>query len=271
MLEFIRSQLKKQNIELVASLRLAECTVKRPYLLEKQGFSSNSVIIFAAPYFTENDSKRNISAYAVSRDYHIFFAELFNTLIKELKKEYPENNFVGFSDHSPIDEIEAACRAGLGVLGKNRLLITKKYSSYVFLGELVTDAELPSSAGEISSCINCGECERACPMIKENCVCLSSLTQKKGELSAQEKRILHKYACAWGCDICQDVCPYTKRALNSGSIYTDIEFFEESRTPFLTSETVEQMSDEDFKTRAYSWRGKKTIKRNLKILEGDEN
>ena len=271
MLDYVKTLLNQQNIDLVASLRLEECTVKRAYLLEKHGISSGSVIIFAVPYLCETDGKKNISSYAASRDYHSFFATLFGNLIENLKSKYPNNAFVGFSDHSPIDEIEAAARAGLGILGKNRLLITEKYSSYVFLGELITDAVLPTSAGEIKFCINCGKCTKACPMTRDNIPCLSSLTQKKGELTEIEQEMIKKYASAWGCDICQEVCPYTERAIKTGSIYTNIEFFKESRTPHLTSEAIENMSDEEFLARAYSWRGRQTILRNLKILKGEDN
>lgn len=105
----------------------------------------------------------------------------------------------------------------------------------------------------------------------DNIPCLSSLTQKKGELTEIEQEMIKKYASAWGCDICQEVCPYTERALKGGSIYTNIEFFKESRTPYLTSEAIENMSDEEFLSRAYSWRGRQTILRNLKILKGEDN
>lgn len=265
---FLCSELGKLNIELVSALRLDECTVKRPYLLNRFGIADGSVIIFAVPYLTEvSAGERNISSYAVSRDYHLFFASLKDELLCKLRERYPNNKFAIFSDHSPIDEIEASARAGLGVIGKNHLLITEKYSSYVFIGEIVTDAFLPSFAREAEHCENCGQCLRACPVNTDISLCLSSLTQKKGELTKRESELIKASGCAWGCDICQEVCPHTKKALRNGTIYTDINFFKHSTTSVLRCEDIESMNETEFSERAYSWRGKRTIIRNLKILE----
>lgn len=271
MLEYIKSELAQFNIELISSLSLDECEITRPYLLEKNGIKSGSVVIFAVPYFTNSqDEQSNISAYAVSHDYHLFFATLFDKIIKNLKDKYPDNRFLGFTDHSPINEIKAAARAGIGVIGKNHLLITKQYSSFIFIGEIITDALLPSNAQKIEYCIDCGACENACPINMKIEKCLSSVTQKKNSLTEDEIVLIKKHECAWGCDICQKACPYTKKAINEGTIYTSIDFFNENRTPYLTSEMINDMSEEEFKKRAYSWRGKKTISRNLEIIEGKE-
>ena len=271
MFAFIKSKLEKMNIDLISCISLDECEIIKPYLLEKQGIKSGSVIIFAVPYFSScDDGKSNISAYAQSRDYHLFFSSLFENLLKELKEKYPENKFVGFTDHSPINEIKAAAKSGLGVLGKNHLLITEKYSSFIFVGEIITDADLESHSKEIENCDNCGLCQAACPIGMEITKCLSSITQKKGDLTVDEIDKIKKHGCAWGCDICQNVCPHTKKAFKNGTIFTEIDFFKTERTPFLTSNMIEEMSDEEFSKRAYSWRGKKVIKRNLTLLEGGE-
>lgn len=272
MLDFIKHKLEKFNIDLVSCISLRECRINRPYLLEKSGISDGSVIIFAVPYLSrEATGKRNISSYAVSRDYHIFFSSLFNEIIGDLKEGFPDNKFAGFTDHSPIDEIEAAAKAGLGVIGHNHLLITERYSSFAFLGEIITDSALPYRSDPVKHCIKCGQCLTACPVSGNSDKCLSALTQKKGELNADEKLLIKKSGCAWGCDICQQVCPYTLKAKNDGTIYTNIGFFNEYLTPLITSEDIEKMSDSDFKERAYSWRGKQTITRNLKILEEKED
>ncbi len=270
MLDYIKNELKKFNIELCSSISLEECEIIRPYLLKNNGLdpTCGTAIIFAVPYLTEiSAGKRNISSYAVSRDYHIFFQSLFDTVIPRLKEKYPEYRFFGFTDHSPINEIDAAARTGLGVKGLNHLLITEKYSSYIFIGEIITDAILPSHAGQVNSCIKCGKCISACPCSANIFLCLSSLTQKKGELCEDERIKIKESGCAWGCDICQQVCPYTVAATKAQTIYTKIDFFNEYLTPSLTSCGIEEMNEEEFKCRAYSWRGKSTIVRNLKILE----
>ena len=272
MFDIIKDKLGKFNIDLVSCLALGECKIIRPYLLDRCGIEEGSVIIFAVPYLSPVAcKKRNVSAYAVSRDYHIFFSSLFEKIIKELKESFPENKFAGFTDHSPINEIEAAAKSGLGVIGENHLLITEKYSSFVFLGEIITDALLPSNAGETQSCIKCGKCIKACPVNGNINSCLSALTQKKGELNENELITLKKFGCAWGCDICQEVCPYTVSAIKSGSIFTKIDFFNNSLVAVLTSNEIEMMDDAEFGERAYSWRGKQTIIRNLKILEEKED
>lgn len=274
MLDYIKNELKKFNIELCSSISLGECELTRPYLLKNNGLdpTCGTAIIFAVPYLTETSAgERNISSYAVSRDYHIFFKSLFDTLIPKLKEKYPSHRFVGFTDHSPINEIDAAVRSGLGVKGMNHLLITPKHSSYIFIGEIITDAIFPYHAGEPSFCIKCGKCISACPCSANISLCLSSLTQKKGELCEEERIKIKESGCAWGCDICQQVCPYTVAAVKAQTIYTKIDFFNESLTPYLSSRDIEEMSEEEFKLRAYSWRGKGTIVRNLKILEEGQN
>ena len=262
---------RKKNIDTVAPIPLEACKIIRPYLLERTGIQDGTVFIIAIPYFTSacQNPNRNISAYAVSRNYHDYFQGLLNEAIQYLQERFPDNKFVGFADHSPIQEIEAAARAGLGVIGKNHLLLTPKYSSYVFLGEIITNAMIPCNAGEMESCENCGACTAKCPAANYG-VCLSALTQKKGELKPQEQELLRQYATAWGCDICQEVCPHTKRAIQENTIFTKIPFFYQNPTPILSTELLEKMTDEEFQSRAYSWRGKATILRNLQILENKQ-
>ena len=272
MLDFVKNELLKLNIDTISCLSLDECEITRPHLLEKTGITNGSVIIFAVPYLTPNcPSGRNVSSYAISKDYHIFFKDLFSSLIGKLQQKYPDNIFVGFADHSPINEISAAAKAGLGIIGVNHLLITEKYSSYVFIGELITDAVLPSYADEIKHYINCKKCVLACPVHTNVDSCLSAITQKKGDLKEYEIAQIKKSGCAWGCDICQEACPYTEKAIQNNTIYTSIEFFKTDLTPTLTNADIDNMSDELFSQRAYSWRGKKVISRNLKILEEKEN
>ena len=227
--------------------------------------------MIAVPYFTRAclSPDRNLSAYAVSRDYHGFFEAFFAELLPVLRQKYPNERFAGFADHSPVAELQAAAHAGLGVIGKNGLLITEKYSSYVFLGELITSAHLPAQTRPIASCIGCGKCRTACPMEKIG-TCLSALTQKKGELTEAEAADLLAYGSVWGCDLCQEVCPYTQKAIRNGTIFTKIPYFEVDCIPRLTLKILDEMSDEQFASRAYSWRGRETIRRNLALMEKAE-
>ena len=262
--------LQKKNIDLVGALPLSACHVIRPYLLARANISKGTVFMLAVPYFTPSceDKGKNISAYAVSRDYHLFFEELYEELLPYLSNLYPNAHFAAFADHSPISELHAAVRAGLGVIGKNGLLLTEKYGSYVFLGEVVTDIEIPCEVQPVRMCEDCGACSTACPAnVSEKTLCLSALSQKKGELNEEEREILRSTNTVWGCDKCQEICPYNLRAKASGSIYSPISFFYQDAIPSLTVKEIENMSEEDFSRRAYSWRGRDVILRNLHLVK----
>jgi len=267
MYAFFSEILQKNYIDCFAPIPLRACRITRPYLLERCGIQNGTVVMMAIPYFTRAcmDPTGNVSAYAVSRDYHLFFKQLFETILPALRARFPSNRFEGFADHSPIAECEAAAKAGLGVIGKNHLLITERYSSYVFLGEIITDAEFPCKTRDILECEGCGACMRACP-IDQYGVCFSALTQKKGELSAKEANMLREQKNAWGCDLCQEACPHTKRAIREGTVFSPIPFFGEHTISHVTEEMLANMSDEDFAQRAFAWRGRDTLMRNLKIL-----
>lgn len=273
MLNKIKDLLAARGITLVAPLSLGDCTVQKPYLLERAGITGGTAILFAVPYYTTkcDHPASNISAYAVSRDYHLFFRELFDEILPILQAQFPQNRFAGFTDHSPIMEAQAAVRAGLGYWGCNHLFLTDKHASFVFLGEIVTDARMDAPSKEEKQCPACGVCRAVCPVELDITRCHSALTQKKGELSPDECDAILSHGSAWGCDLCQLACPVTKRARECGTLYTTIPFFAESaRTP-LSAKDVREMSDEEFAQRAYSWRGRQTILRNLELLEKGEN
>jgi len=264
--------LNSYGIELCSPVPLSSCNIVRAYKLKNNGFdqfSDLTAYMIAVPYFTEHKIK-NISSYAVPRDYHAYFKDLFGKVIPVLQQTFPSYIFAGYSDNSPIDERSAAAMSGIGIIGENGMLITEKYSSFVFLGEIITNMPIPhATALPIKKCISCGKCKDICPM-KNSGICLSELTQKKGELTKEEEDIMAKYGYAWGCDLCQNVCPHTTKAINEGTIYTNIDFFRDSLIPKLSSEMIISMSDTDFYERAYSWRKRETILRNLKILEEND-
>lgn len=251
-----------------AAISLSDCRIIRPYKLEKAGLDTSSelyAVMMAVPYLTPSN-ERNISAYAAPRDYHFYFKSVFEEIIPKLKSEFPQYVFAGFADDSPIIEADAAAKAGLGIIGDNGLLITPEYSSFVFLGEIITDMPMDTASQEIAYCEHCGACRSACPT-KDRGMCLSELTQKKGELSDEEKECISMCGSAWGCDICQNVCPHTKAALNNRTIYTDIPFFKECTVPLLSENALRSMTNEEFALRAYSWRKRATIERNIKLIE----
>jgi epoxyqueuosine reductase QueG len=91
--------------------------------------------------------------------------------------------------------------------------------------------------------------------------CLSAITQRKGELTDKEKDLMRTHNTAWGCDICQTSCPH-----NRHPALTPVEFFHRERIPQLTREILDNMSEDEFSRRAFAWRKRKTVERNLDIL-----
>ena len=263
--------MNKNGISLFGVAAYKDCAAANKRLYEECK-DMKSVIIFAVPYKTENvpDDGYKMSCYARVYDYHGYFARLFDSLIKDFESEFPSNVFRGFADHSPINEKQAAANASLGVIGKNTLLITKEYGSFVFLGSVITDLETESVKNGIASCLNCGRCAAACPggAIGENGFdaekCISGITQKKSITDAEKKKIKANNA-VWGCDVCQNVCP-----LNKGALATSEKYFTESYIKSINYDYIKNMSEEEFAKYPFSWRKKDVILRNIELCENHE-
>ncbi|MBO5879110.1 MAG: epoxyqueuosine reductase [Clostridia bacterium] len=255
----------ENKIEYFAALDYRDCKESAPHIMEREGFIPKSVILFLIPYYA--GAPKNISAYAASYDYHIFIKKTTEALISRLKNIYPNASFAAYGDHSPISECHAAVIAGLGVFGDNGLLINEKYGSFVFVADVVSDIE-PELLGtvkfEVKTCSHCGRCRAACPtkiLSGEGADCLSAITQRKGELADEEVELMKKCDTVWGCDLCQSACPH-----NFSPKLTPIPFFYEDRIDLLTSEVLKALSREEFKKRAFGWRGRAVVKRNLEKL-----
>ncbi len=224
-----------------------------------------SVILCIFPYRVAEPPLRNISRYAMVEDYHVVATNLLNDVCNACREVFSGASFVPFVDNSPIREIPAAVLAGLGAMGQNGLLIHPRYGSYLFLGEIVTDLELPASEQTSAGCQNCGRCVAACPAhaITEKGVnpamCLSHITQKKGALTPEEIALIRCGNLLWGCDRCQEVCPH-----NNALPETPIAAFLENIEPYVTRERIPQLVS----TRAFGFRGVGVIERNFEILYG---
>ena len=223
---------------------------------------AKSVIVYLFPYYLGEEyyKNSNLSKYAVPDDYHKICGVYLEKAVSHLKEKYTEYSFEYFCDNSPINEVYAACLSGLGVKGENSLLINKTYGSFCFIGEIITDLDIPVEEKEIETCLRCGLCEKHCinnalnkGKVDEN-KCFSAITQKKGELTEYEKELIRESKCIWGCDVCQNICP-----MNKNIKLTPIKEFYETAKAFYKDE-----SDYN-KNRAFSWRKQDVIDRNLEI------
>ena len=271
MQEQLKEYFESLGIEYFAVLDYLDLKETNHGIIAREDFSPRSAVIYLLPYYSGETV--NISRYAASRDYHIAIAEVNRGITNLLCSSFSGAGVKGYGDHSPIDERHAALVGGLGILGDNGLLINEKYGSYVFIGDVLTDiapSELSAARpGEIKRCLSCGLCKRACPtgiLRGESVSCLSEITQRKGELSADEISLMRSYNTVWGCDLCQSVCPYNREPEK-----TPLSFFLEDRIEELTRERLDAMSAGEFKSRAFSWRGRGVLERNLDLLKNVNN
>ncbi len=253
----VRELLNQNGIEYVSCLCAEELSIIQEHLYPE---GIKSAFFWLIPYYTGKHENRNVSLYAVSRDYHVFSRALAESMGQKLKEMYPDEQFYFFCDSSPVNEVAAAVKAGLGVIGKNRLLINEKYGSFVFIGSMLTSLEAQSEfiESEKHTCLECGACLKACDFLSgKREYCFSELNQRKN-VTDEELEIIRLKKIRWGCDECQEVCPMNKHVE-----FTPISFFREETIEIVTPEILENMSKMQFKERAYSWRGKKVIFRNV--------
>lgn len=263
-MERLRPLLNEAGILEAGAVSFSGCLPLLPCQAAKRlPAGAKTVIVCIFPYLVP-DEKRNISRYAAVQDYHRAAGGMLGRACEALRAAFPFQ-FEPFVDNSPIREVDAALRAGLGVLGKNGLLIHPKYGSWVFLGCIVTDMPLSFSEAEKRACIGCGACVRACPAgcIGEKGIdgirCLSAVTQKKGELTPEEILLVKKGGLLWGCDICQEVCPMNRMAAE-----TPLDVFRTDRKGLLGREDLTRA----VRLRAYGFRGPGPLRRNYEILYG---
>lgn len=182
---------------------------------------AQSVIVFLFNYFPETtlpeEDNYVLSKYAYGEDYHFVIKDKLYQLIAELKELAGEINARPFVDSAPVLERAWAEKAGLGWVGKNANLIVPKKGSFYFISEIITDLELDYDQPRNNNfCGDCRRCLDACPtqaIVAPKVVdarrCISYLTiELKNEIPADFAGQFHDRI--FGCDICQDVCPWTR-------------------------------------------------------------
>lgn len=242
-----------------------------------------SIIAIALAYPTKihdkvpRDEKRGQFARASwGTDYHFILEERLTRLIDFIKEQAETEQvqaqwrFAPQVDTGELVDVAVAQRAGLGFIGRNGLLITEEYGSFVYLGEIITNIQFEPDQPVPNGCGDCTRCITGCPtgaLLGDGRMnakkCLSYQTQTKGMMPEQYRKKMRNVI--YGCDICQLVCPY-----NRGK---DFHFHEEMEpkidevhpklAPLLSISNRE--FKEQFGHLAGSWRGKKPLQRNALI------
>ena len=164
-----------------------------------------------------------ISRYAWGRDYHEVLWEKLNALVVSLRERFPEPFAArAYADTGPVAERIFAKHAGLGWLGKNTLLLNESLGSWFFLGVILTSLDLtpslaPAEAPPADLCGNCLQCLDACPTgalvepyVLDARRCISYLTiEFRGNIPEEFRAAMGRHV--YGCDICQDVCPFNRK------------------------------------------------------------
>ena len=183
--------------------------------------SSKTVISLAYNYFpqkNQNESAPQVAKYAYGEDYHKVVKDKAFVLFEFIKSLVPNLDGRVFVDSAPVMERQWAEKSGLGWIGKHSLLIRKGIGSFFFLAEIICSLEVEPDSPTTDHCGSCTACIDACPTnaiidnkIIDSNACISYLTiEKRTELSVDEKAHLNNWA--FGCDICQDVCPWNRFA-----------------------------------------------------------
>ena len=198
-------------------------------------------------------------------DYHYILQDKLERLARGIEELTADLEYKGMVDTGALVDTAVARRAGIGFIGKNGLVISKEYGSYMFLGELITNLELEPDQPVDYDCGDCNRCVEACPtscLLGDSTMdarrCLSFQTQDKGMMDLEFRKKIK--TVIYGCDICQICCPYNKGIDSPPLVDIDPDLAQPELIPFL------DLSNGQFKEKfgliAASWRGKNILQRN---------
>ena len=203
---------------------------------------AKTVISLLYNYYTNEaltGSPLKISKYAYGKDYHDVVKEKLRLLDQFIRTQVGEVSQRCFVDSAPVLERAWAQNSGLGWIGKNSCLISRKHGSFFFIAEIITSLELEATPQKVNDyCGSCQRCIEACPTqaitpdktINSNrCISFQTI-ENKGDISAELKGKFQNNI--FGCDICQDVCPWNRKAS------------QHSEPLFHLSESIKTMAEE---------------------------
>ncbi|MBN2425118.1 MAG: tRNA epoxyqueuosine(34) reductase QueG [Calditrichaceae bacterium] len=215
---------------------------------------ARSVVMAAQNYYTdhtqsEDPSKGKISRYAWGRDYHKIIRKKLKIILLEMKQLYPGIEGKVFVDTAPVQEKLWAAQAGIGWLGKNTNIISRAYGSWIFLGGLALTIELEYDQPATDFCGKCHACIDACPtgalrpysIDASRCISYLTIENKDDEIPVEFQDKLQNWI--FGCDICQEVCPWNRKAVPTD----EIRYHPDPAHIAPDLEEMTRLSEEDFK------------------------
>lgn len=222
----------------------------------------------------ETEGSIKLAKYAYGEDYHEVIREKLNHFLEILREEIGSIEGRGFVDSAPVMERQWAQKAGLGWIGKNSLLLNKQRGSFFFLAELIIDLEVsPDTPLAKDYCGTCTACVDACPTdaivgngVVDGSKCISYLTiELKDAIPMEFQGKMDNWA--FGCDICQDVCPWNRFSKphqeEKFKLHPDLVEFTNRDWQEITEETFRKV----FKKSAVKRTKFKGLKRNLDFLK----
>ncbi len=187
-----------------------------PTLLVDGAKSIISLLLNYYPAQSQTANSYKISKYAYGQDYHLVIKQKLRELLESIQTEIGEVSGRAFVDSAPVLDKAWAAKSGLGWIGKNSNLLTKSTGSFYFIAELIVDLELEYDHATTDHCGSCTACLDACPTqaivapyVVDGSKCISYFTiELKDNLPESMKGKFDDWA--FGCDICQDVCPWNR-------------------------------------------------------------
>jgi epoxyqueuosine reductase len=187
-----------------------------PTLLVPDSKSVVSLLLNYFPAEIQNEESYKISKYAYGTDYHFVIKDKLKHLLNFIQEEIGEVHGRAFVDSAPVLDKVWAAKSGLGWIGKHSNLLTKQVGSFYFIAEIIIDLELEYDTPITDHCGSCTACIDACPTdaivdpyVVDGSKCISYFTiELKNEMPSSVKGKLDDWM--FGCDICQDVCPWNR-------------------------------------------------------------